>query len=79
MASTTLTSKGQMTVPKAVRDRFDLKAGDRFEVLVEDDRIVLIPMTLHIEDLRTLLPATPRAATIAEMDDAIRSRASQRK
>ncbi len=78
MPSTTLTSKGQMTVPKSVRDRFDLKAGDRLEVVVEDDRIVLIPMTLHIEDLGTLLPATTHAATIAEMDDSIRSRASQR-
>lgn len=35
-ATTTLTSKGQMTVPKRVRDRLGLRPGDKVEVVEED-------------------------------------------
>ena len=39
---TTLTSKGQMTLPSAVRARLGLEAGDRLLVtVVDDDTIVL--------------------------------------
>jgi len=37
----TLTSKGQITVPKAVRDALDLTAGDRVVFQVEKDRALL--------------------------------------
>jgi len=32
-----MTSKGQITVPKAVRVKLNLKAGDRVLFIVEDD------------------------------------------
>ncbi|HGG60813.1 MAG TPA: AbrB/MazE/SpoVT family DNA-binding domain-containing protein, partial [Gammaproteobacteria bacterium] len=34
MSTTTLTSKGQLTLPKAIRDQTKLHAGDKLEVLV---------------------------------------------
>lgn len=37
MSGTTLTSKGQITLPKAIRDRLALKQGDRFQVAVGRD------------------------------------------
>ncbi|MFA6108979.1 MAG: AbrB/MazE/SpoVT family DNA-binding domain-containing protein, partial [Candidatus Latescibacterota bacterium] len=36
MSQATLTTKGQVTIPKAVRDRLDLKAGDRVDFLVNE-------------------------------------------
>ncbi len=40
----TLTSKGQLTIPKYIRDRFDLKPSVRIEFSVEGDRIILKPV-----------------------------------
>jgi antitoxin PrlF len=70
-ASTTLTSKGQMTLPKSVRERLGLSTGDRLEVAVDGQRIVLTPKTLHLQDICSLLPASTRPATLEEMDEAI--------
>jgi antitoxin PrlF len=75
-ASTTLTSKGQMTLPKAVRDRLGLTTGDKLDVTVEGQRIVLIPKTLHLADICSLLPSPDRPVSIEEMENAIRRGAS---
>lgn len=40
-AAARLTSKGQLTVPKAVRDALDLHEGDQVVFRVEDGRAVL--------------------------------------
>lgn len=41
--SSTLTSKGQVTVPQEVRTRLGLKRGDRVEFVTEGDRTVIRP------------------------------------
>ena len=78
MASSTITSKGQMTIPKPIRDRFRLRAGDRVDFVVEDNRIVMIPAKLHIRDIVGLLPSPSRAFTIEEMDDAIQEAVAEK-
>ncbi|TAM78175.1 AbrB/MazE/SpoVT family DNA-binding domain-containing protein [bacterium] len=78
MSYSTLTSKGQMTLPKEVRDRFNLKAGDKLSVTVEDDRIVLAPVTLDFNDLTKILPRPEKTLSIEEIDRAIRRRAAAR-
>jgi AbrB family looped-hinge helix DNA binding protein len=40
-ASSTVTSKGQITLPKAVRDALGLREGDRVVFRVDGDRAVL--------------------------------------
>ena len=69
--SATVTSKGQMTLPKAVRERLGIVSGDKLDVTVEGKRIVLIPKTLHLDDVCSLLPYDGPAVSLAEMDDAI--------
>lgn len=41
LATTTLSSKGQVVIPEAVRRRLGLKAGDQFVVVGEGDVVVL--------------------------------------
>ena len=43
METTTLTSKGQVTVPKAVRQQLGLRQGTRVTFVVEGDHAVLRP------------------------------------
>lgn len=51
----TVTSKGQVTIPKELRDRIGLKTGDsaRFELL--DDRTIIIRAPLNDEQVRHLV------------------------
>jgi AbrB family looped-hinge helix DNA binding protein len=41
--SSTISSKGQVTVPQEIRLRLGLSAGDRVEFVVEGERIVIRP------------------------------------
>lgn len=41
--SSTLSSKGQITVPLEIRRRLGLKEGDRVEFIVDDGRTILRP------------------------------------
>jgi antitoxin PrlF len=42
--SSTISSKGQITLPKEVRKRLGLATGDRVEFAVEGDRTVIRPL-----------------------------------
>jgi AbrB family looped-hinge helix DNA binding protein len=41
--SSTISSKGQVTVPQEIRNRLGLAAGDRVEFVVEGERTVIRP------------------------------------
>jgi antitoxin PrlF len=41
--SSTISSKGQVTVPQEIRNRLGLATGDRVEFVVEGDRTVIRP------------------------------------
>jgi AbrB family looped-hinge helix DNA binding protein len=73
-----LTSKGQTTIPKDVRDHLGLRPGDRIEfVLTEDKTVLLKPATRPVTDLKGFLPKPARPVTIEEMKAAIRKRAGR--
>lgn len=40
-----LTSKGQLVIPRAFREKYKLKEGSLLRLIVEDERMVLIPET----------------------------------
>ena len=67
---TTLTSKGQMTLPSAARARLGLKTGDRLLVtVVNDDTIVLKRLrSTAVKNLRGLLARPMRAVSVAKMN-----------
>ena len=46
--SSTISSKGQITVPQEIRKRLGLEAGDRVEFVIEDDRTVIRPARSEI-------------------------------
>lgn len=44
MDTTKVSSKGQVVIPKAIRDRLSVKPGATLSVEIEDDHIVLRPV-----------------------------------
>jgi AbrB family looped-hinge helix DNA binding protein len=44
MASVTLSSKFQFSIPKAVREELNLRAGQQFAVITKGDIISLVPI-----------------------------------
>ncbi len=78
METTTLTSKGQLTLPKAVRDKLHLKTGDRLRVEVtKDGRVVLEPATVDVLELKGMLPKPAKPLGLADMERVIRERAGK--
>ena len=76
MTTTTLTSKGQLTLPKAIRDRLRLRIGDRLEVTLREDGVILMePVTVDVSQLKGILPAPAAPVSLEAMDEAIRQRA----
>lgn len=74
----TLSSKGQITLPKAIRDLCHLVPGDKVEFLVRDDgRIEMVPVASPLTRLKGMTPKPPHAVTLEEMDAAIRRRAGR--
>jgi len=79
MPSATLTSKGQITVPKAVRDALGVAAGDRLAFHVHDDgRVTVEAETVDLRALRGILKPAVRGVTVEQMNDAVRRSAARR-
>ena len=74
MPFSTLTSKGQITVPKTIRDALQLEAGDRVNFRLRNDGIVeMLPETGELNSLFGILkPPKNRSVTIEGMERAIR-------
>ncbi|WP_248883930.1 AbrB/MazE/SpoVT family DNA-binding domain-containing protein [Acidithiobacillus acidisediminis] len=74
----TLSSKGQITLPKALREQLHLRPGDKIEfLLTEGGRIEILPITLPIARLKGMAPKPQQALSLEEMDAAIRERAGK--
>jgi len=79
MSESTISSKGQVTIPKAIRMRMHLKAGDRLRFVVEADGSVrLAAATRDVSTLRDILPRPKSRATVDDMQSVIRRRAAKR-
>ena len=72
MARTTLTSKGQITIPTEIREQLGLKPGVKFECHADEQgRVVLVPLTVKLTDLIGILPYSGPPKTVEEINEAI--------
>lgn len=80
MVTATLTSKGQLTIPKVVRESLRLQAGDRVLFVVHGDaEAVMQPLTKSVDEVfgRLHNPVQPRRS-IDEMNAAVAKRMRRR-
>lgn len=76
MAQATITTKGQVTIPKLVRESMRLKAGDKIEFILTSKEEVLIRLiSRKVDDLFGKLHRPGmRTVSIEEMDAAVREK-----
>ena len=80
MPKATLTSKGQLVIPKAIREHLGLRPGDKLDFVVQDDGDVLIrPAVEDVRRLKGMLHRPGRKpVSVAAMNQAIRKRGGKR-
>ena len=70
MIESTITSKGQTTLPRPVRDCLSVQPGDRVRYIIEDDAVRVVPVR-PLSRLFGALPFGGPPATLDDMNDAI--------
>ncbi len=71
----TITSKGQVTIPKDVRDALHLLSGDKVEFVRNDaDEIIIKPLTKTSTELAGLLSkyAKPKPVSVEMMNQLVK-------
>jgi len=66
-----ITTKGQATIPKAIRDHLGLRPGDRVKFFLHPDGSVVLLPKRPVAALRGIAGHQGRPVTIEEMDEAV--------
>jgi antitoxin PrlF len=79
MSTTTLTSKGQLVIPKAIRDYMRLQSGDRLDFIIQDNGDVVIrPVVTDVRQLKGMLKRPGRqSVSVSTMQQTVRKRAGR--
>jgi len=79
MSVSTVTSKGQVTIPIKVRSDMGLAAGDRIEFIrMEDGHYAVVPVSSSVKSLKGIIPRPDKPVSLEDMDAAIASGATRR-
>ena len=70
MFESSITIKGQTTLPKAVRDSLAVKAGDKVRYIIVDEGVLIIPVRSTRRLFRSLRYDGP-VVSLEDMDRAI--------
>lgn len=80
MPIATLTSKGQVTIPVAVRNALGLDAGDRIDfVQTADGEFTIVAATLPVTALKGLLKKPSKSVSIEDMNETIAAKGASAK
>jgi AbrB family looped-hinge helix DNA binding protein len=66
-----VTTKGQTTIPKEIRERWGLRPGDKVRFFYDPSGRVSILPVRPVSDLRGIAKGRRPALTVEEMDEAI--------
>jgi len=79
MASATVTSKGQITIPAEVRNKLGLDAGDRVQFIETGEKeFSIVPATESVRELKGIFRGRrAKPVSLEEMDRAIARGASR--
>jgi AbrB family looped-hinge helix DNA binding protein len=72
-----ITSKGQATIPKPVRQHLGLRPGDRVKFFLHPDGTVVLLPKRPVSELRGIVNSGRQVPSIEEMDEAIADAAAE--
>ena len=79
MSAATITSKGQITIPKDIRALLDLHSGDKINFIVEESgEVRFLPATQDVGSLKGIIAKPKKTVSVKEMKASIKARASWR-
>jgi AbrB family looped-hinge helix DNA binding protein len=70
---TTISSKGQITVPLEIRKRLGLKAGDRVEFVVDEGRTTIRPASAPENPFLKYIGALPAFSSTDQINEWLRA------
>lgn len=80
MSTATVTSKGQVTIPVAVRSAMGIEAGSRVEFIqTGTNEFSLIPATRSVKQLKGILAKPEKSVSIEDMNKAIEAQGASAK
>jgi len=75
MSAATITSKGQITIPKKIRTTLGLEPGDKISFLTDDHGVVtFIPMTKDVKTLKGIIDKPAHSVSLQDMEKTIKMR-----
>ncbi len=70
--TSTITSKGQLTVPKAIREKYGLQSGDKVEFLDDPELgLRIVPVTQPLSRLKGMVPKPDKTISLEDMQNVI--------
>ncbi len=78
MSAATITSKGQITIPKDIRSRLDLHSGDKINFIIDEQgKVSFVPVTMSVTALRGIVPKPDKPISIEDMNATVKARGSR--
>lgn len=76
MPSAKISSKGQMVIPKAIREKLGLKSGDTLDFIIQDGGEIIVRPAVHdVRELKGILYRKGQSSvTVEEMKQTMRER-----
>ena len=73
MVQARLTGKGQVTIPKTIREHLRIDTGSKIDFVIDENgEVKVIPINIAIENLSGILHRSGmKAASLADMEQAI--------
>jgi len=78
MVGSKITTKGQTTIPKKIRERLNLEPGDRVLFLEKNGEIVLQPVTQTLRDRRGSVEPRKEPEDFKDVREDVKKRVAER-
>ncbi len=75
VSAATVTSKGQITIPKEIRVKLNLHSGDKVNFILDESGVVrLVPLTRDVKSLKGIVPKPEKPVSVDDMKNTVRKR-----